>query len=89
MTRRHSTPFMDNCGFYNFPPLTPQDNVDEDFDDNKVTGTAKLSWFMNNDIMLYASYGTGYKSGGINTDRIPASVDLIFDPRNQNPSNWV
>jgi iron complex outermembrane receptor protein len=72
-------PFMDNWGFYNFPPLTPQDNVDEDFDDNKVTGTLKLSWFLNPDIMLYASYGTGYKSGGINADRIPSSVDVVFD----------
>jgi len=72
-------PFMDNFGFYNFPPLTPQDNVDEDFDDNKVTGTLKLSWFMNNDIMFYASYGTGYKSGGINADRIPSNVSVVFD----------
>ena len=28
--------------------------------------------------MLYASYGTGYKSGGTNADRIPAGFDYIF-----------
>ncbi len=73
-------PFEDNFGFYGFDPLIPQPDIDEDFDDNKVTGTAKLSWFMNEDIMLYASYSTGYKSGGINTDRIPITVDVFFDP---------
>jgi outer membrane receptor protein involved in Fe transport len=72
-------PFLDNWGFYNFAPLTPQDNIDTDFDDDQVTGTLKLSWFMNNEIMLYASYGTGYKSGGLNTDRIPSTVAVQFD----------
>ena len=69
-----------NIGFYGFAALSPQPDIDEDFDDNKVTGTAKISWFVNPDIMLYASYGTGYKSGGINTDRIPIGFDVIFDP---------
>ncbi|MEM8561957.1 MAG: TonB-dependent receptor [Pseudomonadota bacterium] len=69
----------DNAGFLSFPPLTPTPNEDESFDDNKVTGTVKLSWFMNQDIMFYASYGTGYKGGGINTDRIDPIFDLIFD----------
>jgi outer membrane receptor protein involved in Fe transport len=71
---------LPNWGFYRFPPLTPQPDVDEDFDDDQVTGTLKLSWFMNNDIMFYGSYGTGYKAGGINTDRIPAEVSVLFDP---------
>ncbi|MDX1733943.1 MAG: TonB-dependent receptor, partial [Halioglobus sp.] len=52
---------------------------DESFDDDQVTGTIKLSWFANNDTMFYASYGTGYKSGGTNADRIPADVDVLFD----------
>jgi iron complex outermembrane receptor protein len=63
-----------------FAPTAPRDDVDENFDDNKVTGTFKLSWFMNDFTMFYGSYGTGYKGGGINTDRIPASVSTIFDP---------
>jgi outer membrane receptor protein involved in Fe transport len=73
------SPAFPNWGFYGFPPLTPQPNVDEDFDDDQVTGTIKLSWFLNNDIMFYGSYGTGYKAGGINTDRIPADVSVLFD----------
>ena len=74
------SPAFPNWGFYGFPPLTPQPDVDEDFDDDQVTGTVKVSWFMNNDIMFYGSYGTGYKAGGINTDRIPSQVSVLFDP---------
>jgi iron complex outermembrane recepter protein len=69
----------DNAGFLAFPPLTPTPDLDEDFDDDQVTGTIKLSWFMTDDIMLYGSYGTGYKSGGINTDRIDPVFDVEFD----------
>ena len=29
--------------------------------------------------MFYASYGTGYKSGGTNTDRINAAFSPVFD----------
>lgn len=67
-------------GFSQFPPLAPRDNVDENFDESKVTGTLKLSWFYNDLTMFYASYGTGYKSGGVNTDRIDPSLDTVFEP---------
>lgn len=70
---------LPNGGFCAFPPLSPRDDLDENFDDDQVTGTIKLSWFMNNDVMFYGSYGTGYKSGGINTDRIAEAFDVIFD----------
>jgi outer membrane receptor protein involved in Fe transport len=48
-------------------------------DDSQVTGTIKLSWFLDDDIMLYGSYGTGYKAGGTNTDRIEPSLSQTFD----------
>jgi iron complex outermembrane receptor protein len=67
-------------GLWLFAPTTPRPNVDENFDDNKVTGTLKLSWFMNDLTMFYASYGTGYKAGGINTDRIAVTEQELFDP---------
>ena len=66
-------------GFWLFPPLAPRADVDETIDDDQFTGTVKLSWFANDDIMLYASYGTGYKAGGINTDRIAAILPVAFD----------
>jgi outer membrane receptor protein involved in Fe transport len=65
-------------GFLFFPPLSPRDDVDEDLDDDQTTGTVKLSWFMDDTTMLYASYGTGYKAGGINTDRIVQGLDVVF-----------
>lgn len=68
----------DNFGFTAFPPLTPTPDLDTDFDDDQITGTLKLSWFVNDQIMLYGSYGTGYKSGGINADRISPVFDPVF-----------
>lgn len=67
-------------GFYGLTELAPRVNVDENFDESKVTGTLKLSWFMNDLTMFYGSYGTGYKAGGINTDRIPVTADTVFQP---------
>ncbi len=72
-------PFSPGWGFWLFPPLAPRSDVDEDIDDDQVTGTFKLSWFMNDLTMFYASYGTGYKSGGINADRIPATIPVEFE----------
>ncbi len=71
--------FETGWGFWLFPPTTPRQNVDEDIDDDQITGTIKLSWFMNDVVMFYASYGTGYKSGGTNTDRIDEIFDVVFD----------
>ncbi|MDG2047277.1 MAG: TonB-dependent receptor [Halioglobus sp.] len=67
-------------GFAGLTELSPRPDVDENFDEDKVTWTGKISWFMNDVTMFYASYGTGYKSGGINTDRIPLTADTVFDP---------
>jgi outer membrane receptor protein involved in Fe transport len=53
--------------------------VEETVDDDRITGTVKLSWFMNDLTMFYASYGTGYKSGGINVDRIAETTEMLFD----------
>ncbi len=66
-------------GFWLFPPLAPRADVNETIDDDQFTGTVKLSWFATDDLMLYASYGTGYKAGGVNTDRIAAILPVAFD----------
>ena len=34
---------------------------------NAVTGTLKASYFINSDVMIYAGYDRGFKSGGFNT----------------------
>jgi outer membrane receptor protein involved in Fe transport len=41
--------------------------------ESEFTGTVRLSWEVNNDVLIYAGYDRGYKSGGYNLDR--ASFD--------------
>ncbi|WP_286267634.1 TonB-dependent receptor [Thalassotalea atypica] len=54
-------------------------DINETLDDEQVTGTAKLSYQYDNNTMMYVSYGTGYKSGGTNTDRIRAGFEPVFE----------
>ncbi len=70
--------FADGWGAYAFPPLAPRTDLNEKLTDDQVTGTAKLTWFANESSMFYFSYATGFKSGGTNTERIPASFDSVF-----------
>jgi len=65
--------------YWLFDPVKPTPDVNENIDDDQVTGTFKLSWWMNDLTMFYTSYGTGYKSGGINTDRIDETIDTVFE----------
>ncbi len=60
--------------------LAPRPDINTKLEDDQVTYTVKLSWFPNDSTMLYASYGTGYKSGGTNTDRINVNQSTIFGP---------
>lgn len=68
---------------WGFKPLgaTTSDRPDivETLDDDQITGTIKLSYQHDVDTLLYASFGTGYKSGGTNTDRIREGFDPVFD----------
>jgi outer membrane receptor protein involved in Fe transport len=66
-------------GLDTFAATKKRDNVNTKIDDSQVTGTAKLSWFMSDDIMLYGSVSTGYKAGGTNTDRILPAFNQNFD----------
>ncbi|MCW8127702.1 TonB-dependent receptor [Microbulbifer halophilus] len=60
----------------------PRPDIDADLSDEQVTGTVKLSYALSADSLVYASYGTGYKSGGTNTDRIAAGFEPLFDAEN-------
>ncbi len=66
-------------GGFLFPGFYPREDIIGEIDDEQITGTIKLSWFVTEDTMVYASYGTGYKSGGTNTDRIAPGLVPIFD----------
>ena len=65
-------------GFYLQPVFAPRPGVDETLKDDQVTWNARLSWTPHNDLLLYAGYATGFKSGGTNTDRIPAAFSQVF-----------
>ncbi len=62
--------------------LAPRPDITTILTDDQVTGTVKLSWFLNDSTMVYVSYGTGFKSGGTNTDRINVLQDTIFTAEN-------
>ncbi|MDG2087427.1 MAG: TonB-dependent receptor [Arenicellaceae bacterium] len=62
------------------PTIAPRSDLTASLEDDQVTGTLKLSWAVNDTTMAYASFGTGYKSGGTNTDRIASFQSQIFAP---------
>lgn len=47
-----------------------------DRDESKFTGTAKLAYKVNSDILVYGGYDRGYKSGGYNMDQ--ATFDSVL-----------
>lgn len=67
---------------WGFKPLatitSDRSDIVDSLNDDQITGTLKLSYQADRDTLLYASYGTGYKSGGTNTDRIAEGFDPIF-----------
>jgi iron complex outermembrane receptor protein len=73
---------VDGWGAYAFPPLAPRTDLEEELSDDQITGTAKITWFASDSSMFYFSYATGYKSGGTNTERIPAAFESVFGPEN-------
>lgn len=54
-------------------------DIEAELDDDQVSGTIKLSYQHDENTLLYTSFGTGYKSGGTNTDRIAEAFDPVFD----------
>ncbi len=63
---------------YTLDLISPRPDINTSLKDDQFSGTAKLTWFASDDTMFYLSYGTGYKSGGINTDRISAAFSELF-----------
>ncbi len=70
----------DGWGGYLFAVLAPRPDLDAELSDDQFTGTAKLSYFPNDNMMFYGSYATGFKAGGTNTDRISPAFDPTFGP---------
>lgn len=54
---------------------------------NEWSGTAGLSYQVSEDVMVYGSFGRGYKAGGINLDRAGTTLTLVGD--NTDPANFL
>lgn len=62
--------------------FVPFDTGEQALKDKSVTWSANTQWDATDDIMLYASASTGFKSGGFNTfyfSQSPNSDDVSFD----------
>ncbi|NBS26019.1 MAG: TonB-dependent receptor [Gammaproteobacteria bacterium] len=57
----------------------PRPDINASLDDSALTGNIGLSWRVDDTSLIYFAYGTGYKSGGTNTDRIGLGFDTVFD----------
>lgn len=67
-----------NKGFQ-FAGLPYADPVGDDWDE--TTYRLAVDWALSDEIMLFASYATGYKSGGINQTAAPSlGGNAIYDP---------
>jgi iron complex outermembrane recepter protein len=51
-------------------------NYADDFTDDAITGTAKIAYKFSEDLLAYAGYDRGYKSGGYNLDQ--ATFDSVI-----------
>ena len=60
------------------PTVNTEFNGDYDggFSDDEFTGTAKLAYDLNGEVLFYGSYDRGYKAGGYNLDR--AGFDTVL-----------
>lgn len=62
----------------------PRDRSLERLDQDRLSGTIKLAWSPRDNLMYYASYGEGFKSGGTNTDRINEVFESVFRAEHAN-----
>ncbi len=67
-------------GFYAQPSLAPRADLTASLESDKVNGNIKVAYQPNDDSLYYASYATGYKAGGINTDRLGPGLEYVFQP---------
>jgi iron complex outermembrane recepter protein len=60
-------------------PLFSGTGFNQSDDENNLSGTAKLAYHINEQVMTYASWANGYKAGGFNLARVTAQPS-VTDP---------
>ena len=74
-------PFTNAFGAPNSLPLAVVYDYDTTHEDSEPTYTASIDWKPSDNMMLFATYSLGYKSGGISMTRDAAGTALTFgDP---------
>ena len=66
--------------------LNPRTSYSLSTKDDSFSGLATLSYKIAPDVMIYASYSRGSKSGGLNLANLPAGVTAEVDP--EKVDNW-
>lgn len=66
-------------GFWLIPALRPRPDIDTNLKDEQPTGSLRLSWQLHAHHLAYISYASGYKAGGLNTDRVAIWIDPLYD----------
>ena len=67
------------CATMNDDLFTNYNPEDQKQTTDKLTGTAKLAYRINPDLLTYVSYARGYKSGGFNLDRARKEPGVAMD----------
>jgi outer membrane receptor protein involved in Fe transport len=76
---------IDDC----FGPATaggPCDNIDKSFEEESETHKVSLSYDIDDDRMIYATYSTGYRPGGVN--RRAGIVPYVADTLSNYEAGW-
>lgn len=72
--------FLPNpTGFAGILDMTGQPPYEDKYDDDDLTPKIGLNYRVGEDMLLYASYAAGYKSGGFNVDFIQSLAELPYD----------
>jgi iron complex outermembrane recepter protein len=72
-----------------FNPFFNGHSTSQSLSEGNVSGTVKLSYRFNDDVMAYASWANGYKAGGINLSRVADPVTLVPDFNTEFPRETV
>ncbi len=60
--------------------LNPNISYSAATSDDSLSGLATLSWKAGRDVLVYATYSRGNKSGGLNLSNLPAGISAVVAP---------
>jgi iron complex outermembrane receptor protein len=72
-----------------FNPFFNGKSSSQSLSEGNVSGTVKLSYRFNDDVMTYVSWANGYKAGGINLSRVADPITLVPDFNTEFPRETV